>query len=216
MQRALNGLLVDWGGVLTGPIHSAISSWATDEDIDIDVYAQVLGQWMGPQVEQEARFNPVHAIERGELTVPDFENRLAEALSARSGRTYEAEGLLERLFEYFEHAHDMTGLVRRAKSAGLRTGLLSNSWGNSYPTDGWTDVFDDLVISGDVGLRKPDPAIYLLASQRLGLPVAECIFIDDTPHNVSAAVDLGMVGIHHRSYEETADELEAMLGLPLR
>ena len=213
--HGLRGLVVDWGGVLTGDLRGAVTRWAEDDGIDLDAYLAVMRDWLGEPLELEARFNPVHALERGEMQVPDFERRLAGALTERTGRPYEADGLLARMFASFEHAHDMSGLVRRAREAGVRTALLSNSWGNDYPRDGWDDMFDVVVISGEVGLRKPEPAIFALTLDRLGLPAQACVFVDDLPHNVEAAVALGMVGIRHESYDATAAEIDVLFGLTL-
>ena len=80
----------------------------------------------------------------------------------------------------------------------MRTGLLSNSWGfDVYPFERLERHFDDLVLSGAVGLRKPDPAIYRLAAQRLGAAPGACVFVDDLQRNVEVASELGMVGVHH-------------------
>ena len=211
----LRGLVVDWGGVLTGDLRGAVMKWAQDDGIDLDAYFAVMRDWLGEPVGLEARFNPVHALERGEMEVPDFERRLAGALSDRTGRHYESDGLLARMFASFEHAHDMSALVRRAREAGVRTALLSNSWGNDYPRDGWDDMFDVVVISGEVGLRKPEPEIFTLTLDRLGLTAHECVFVDDLPHNVEAAVALGLVGIRHETYEATAAEIDVLFGLTL-
>jgi HAD superfamily hydrolase (TIGR01509 family) len=212
----LRGLVVDWGGVLTGDLRSAVGAWAADEDVDLYAYVAVMRDWLGAPVGAEARLNPVHALERGEMAVPDFERRLAGALTARTGRPHEAEGLLTRMFARFEHAHDMSALVRRARAAGVRTALLSNSWGNDYPRDGWDDMFDVVVISGEVGMRKPEHRIYRHTADLLGLPASACAFVDDMAPNVVAAVEVGMVGVHHATYEATADELEVLLGVALR
>jgi epoxide hydrolase-like predicted phosphatase len=211
----LRGLVVDWGGVLTGDMRSAVQSWAEADGVPLDSYVATIRDWMGEPYGVEARLNPIHALERGEITVPDFEVRLAEALTTRTGRAFEADGLLRRLFGHFEHAADMSGLVRRARTAGLRTGLLSNSWGNDYPRDGWEEMFDVVVISGETGMRKPDPEIFVHTLALLGLPAAETVFVDDMRHNVDAAVRLGMVGVHHRTYGQTLLELEALFGVTL-
>jgi len=213
--NGLRGLVVDWGGVLTGDVRTAVESWAEADGVPLDVYVGVMREWLGEPYAAEARLNPIHALERGEMTVPDFEARLAEALTARSGAEFAAVGLLDRLFERFEHASDMSGLVRRARAAGLRTGLLSNSWGNDYPRDGWKEMFDVVVISGEVGMRKPEPRIFEHTLELLGLAPRECVFVDDLRGNVEAAVALGMVGVHHRSYADTLVELEALFGLAL-
>jgi epoxide hydrolase-like predicted phosphatase len=213
--HGLKGLLVDWGGVLTGDMRTAVEAWAAADGVPLDVYVGIVRDWMGEPYGAEARFNPVHALERGELTVPDFEVRLAAALTERSGRAFVADGLLERMFEAFEHAPDMSALVRRARAAGLRTGLLSNSWGNDYPRDGWDEMFDVVVISGEVGMRKPEPEIFEHTLRLLDLRPEECVFVDDLAHNVAAAAALGIVGVRHRSYAETLVELEALFGIPL-
>ena len=208
-------LVVDWGGVLTGEMRTAVQSWAEADGVPLDSYVATIRDWMGEPYGVEARLNPIHALERGEITVPDFEQRLAEALTLRTGREFDADGLLSRLFSHFEHAADMSGLVRRARKACLRTGLLSNSWGNDYPRDGWDEMFDVVVISGEVGMRKPEAGIFEHTLELMGLPAAQTVFVDDLRHNVDAAVALGMVGVLHRTYEQTLLELEAIFGIPL-
>ena len=211
----LRALVVDWGGVLTGDLGTVVRTWAEADGIDVDVYVSIMRDWFGEPVGAEARLNPIHALERGEMTVPDFEQRLAAALTERTGRPLDPEGLLHRMFEKFEHAPDMSALVRRARESGLRTGLLSNSWGNDYPRDGWDEMFDVVVISGEVGMRKPEPRIFEHTLGLIGLEAAECVFVDDIRHNVDAAVALGMVGVHHVSYDASLLELEALFGIPL-
>ncbi len=206
----LRGLVVDWGGVLTNDLRGVVEAWADADGVDLEVYSGIMREWMGEPYGVEALLNPVHALERGEMTVPAFETRLAEALSTRTGRPYEAEGLLVRMFERFEHAPEMAALVRRARTRGLLTALLSNSWGNDYPRDGWVDMFDVVVVSGEVGMRKPEPRIFTHTLELLGLEPGECVFVDDLPHNVAAAVAVGMVGVRHRSYAETLAELEIL------
>jgi epoxide hydrolase-like predicted phosphatase len=215
-DRQLKGLIVDWGGVLTVGLNDAINAWAAADGIDLTHYQQLMREWFGEAVGEEAMYNPVHALERGEMTLPDFEQRMADGLSRTSGRPVVAEGLVQRMFSYFQHSPDMAGLVRRAHDAGLRTALLSNSWGNDYPRDGWDEMFDAVVISGEVGMRKPEPDIFERATSLLALDSRDCVFVDDLGMNVRAAVELGFVGVHHRSYDETATELEALFGLPLR
>jgi HAD superfamily hydrolase (TIGR01509 family) len=124
--------------------------------------------------------------------------------------------MVERMFARFEHAHDMRGLVHRAHAGGLRTALLSNSWGNSYPREGWAEMFDAVVISGEVGMRKPEERIYRHTAELLDLQPAECVFVDDLPINVAAAAAVGMVGVHHTDYDRTAGELEILFDRSLR
>ena len=109
----------------------------------------------------------------------------------------------------------MNALVLRAHVMGIPTALLSNSWGNEYPRELWAGMFDAVLISGEVGLRKPEPEIYLLTAERLGLTPEDCVFVDDLKINVRGAVAVGMVGIHHKTYESTLLELESILGVSL-
>jgi putative hydrolase of the HAD superfamily len=210
-----HALIVDWGGVLTERLDLAVRTWADREGIDFEHYLQAMRRWFSPEEQLEAEVNPIHAIERGEITVPDFEARLAAEIRRLDGHPVQAEGLLERMFESFETAHAMNALVVRAKRHGIRTALLSNSWGNRYPRDGWDDMFDVVVISGEVGMRKPEPEIFAMTTDRLRVDPGSSVFVDDLRANVEAADRLGMTGILHRSYEQTAACLEELFGVPL-
>lgn len=209
-------LIVDWGGVLTEPLDEAIRAWADLDGVDFEHYVTVMREWLGPHQGELARDNPVAALERGEIEVPHFERELAARLSEVSGNRVEPVGLLQRMFDQFEHAPAMAGLVLRARRAGLRTGLLSNSWGNEYPREGWDEMFDAIVISGEVGMRKPEPEIFAHVLDMLGVRADEAVFVDDLETNVTAARSLGLTAIHHTSYDTTAAEVERAFGLPLR
>lgn len=203
----MQGLIVDWGGVLTMPIHMAIGSWIKATGVDLDHYGAVLGRWVEPL---PGEMSPVHQLERGEIALEDFEHLLSSAL-AREGSAVEAQGLVTTMFADLAIYEDsMTSLVTRAHAAGVRTALLSNSWGLDYDRSDWLDMFDVVVISGEVGMRKPERQIFDLTLDRIRLPAAECVFIDDMAHNVAAAGEAGLAGILHRSFDQTASELEAL------
>src|SRR5438309_3592277 len=111
----------------------------------------------------------------------------------------------------------MRAAVGKARSAGVRTGLLSNSWGTRrYPRELLSGLFDAITISGEVGLRKPAPEIYALAAERIGLAPERCVFVDDLPFNLAPAAELGMGTVHHRAAKETLEALERLLEVPLR
>lgn len=203
----MRGLIVDWGGVLTMPIHIAIGSWLKATGVDQNHYGSVVQAWVTPLPGDSS---PVHRLERGELAVEEFEHLLSAAL-AREGSTVEAQGLVGRMLADLAIYEDsMTSLVTRAHAAGIRTGLLSNSWGNDYDRSDWHEMFDAVVISGEVGMRKPEPEIFELALERIGLPAGECVFVDDMAHNITAAERAGLAGIVHRTFDETAHELEPL------
>lgn len=211
----LSGLVVDWGGVLTIGMREAMGAWVQDEAIDVDAYISVMREWLGPEYGMEAAYNPIHAIEKGELEVPEFEAHLAQALTARTGQQIDGDGLLRRMFRFFRNSPDMIALVRRAKERGIRTALLSNSWGDNYPDDLFDGMFDVVVISGRVGMRKPEPAIFHYTCSLLGLSPPQCVFVDDLRHNIEAADRLGFIAVHHLSYGVTASELSEIFGRDL-
>ena len=211
----LRALVVDYGGVLTSPLQDAMQSWCEDDEVDAALFRRVMREWLGASYGDEAATNPVHALERGEIAIPDFERELAKRLHTHDGRPVEPEGLLERMFAGFRHEAPMMAAVRTARRRGLKTALLSNSWGLNYPRETWEGAFDAVVISGEVGMRKPEPAIYLHAARLLGLEPQQCVFVDDLAPNIRGAVEVGMVGVRHISPAETLRELEALFGLSL-
>ena len=95
--------------------------------------------------------------------------------------------------------------------------MVSNSWGTRrYDRAVLAELFDGVVISGEVGIRKPAPEIYALGAARIGLAPAECVFVDDLAFNLAPAAELGMATVHHRDAGETVLELERLLGIPIR
>jgi len=214
--RAPRGLIVDWGGVLTTSIERSMLAWADADDVDLAEFREAMAQWLGPSAGEQARWNPVAALERGELAVPHFEQQLAARLRTRSGLAVSPDGLIARMFNRFEHAPDMANVVRKVRRAGFKTALLSNSWGNDYPRDGWDELFDAVVISGEVGMRKPEERIYAYAVAQLGLDPVDVVFVDDLPVNVRGAVDAGLIAVRHESFEQTVAELEALFDLALQ
>jgi len=210
-EHGIRGLVVDWGGVLTTGVDQAWSQWADQDDVAREHLGAVLREAFG----EVDGHSPVHALERGEISGAQFEQLLATEL-ARHGSTVAPSGLLSRMLGGLLPSESMLGVVAQVKAAGLATAVLSNSWANDYPRAGWDELFDAVVISGEVGMRKPEHRIYRHVMQLLDLPAQACVFVDDLPVNVAAAVEVGMVGVLHRSVDQTAAELEVLLGLSLR
>lgn len=207
--------MLDWGGVLTTPVRDALAGWAASEQLPIEHVRDAFAGWLGPGGSDGDTPNPVHLIERGELAVDHFERYLADALTSDDRHQLEPVGLLDRMFAHFTASASMTSLVWRARAAGLRTALLSNSWGNSYPLHTWEGMFDVVVISGEVGMRKPDAEIYHHTCRELGLATHEVVFVDDLAANVEAAAGVGMIAVRHSSYEQTVADLSALIGRDL-
>jgi len=210
-RQPLTALIVDYGGVLTTSLSEAMTAWMATERVPAELFGAVMREWLADGVGT----SPAHDLETGRMKAAEFERLLAERLRADDGPGPAADGLLTRMFAAFRAAPGMYGVLRNARRHGLRTALLSNSWGMEYDREGWDELFDAVVISGEVGLRKPEPEIFLITAQRLGLPPQQCVFVDDLAVNVRGAAKVGMVGVHHTSVESTIDELEALFGVPL-
>jgi putative hydrolase of the HAD superfamily len=210
------GVITDWGGVLTTPILATVQAWIQADDIDWNGYQAVMRTWVAEAYDFNGSANPIHALERGECSGPEFERLLAAQLSRMDGGAVVAEGLLRRMFTASVPDPAMYNTLRALRGAGFSTAMLSNSWGcDEYPRADFPGLFDTVVISGEVGMRKPEERIFLHAAQMLGLAPQECVFIDDIEVNVAAAVACGMTGVHHTGAAATAAELQALLGMPL-
>jgi putative hydrolase of the HAD superfamily len=210
------GVIWDWGGVMTNPIRDMVAVWLDDEDVDHAHYAAMMRPWVAGAYDQNGDTNPIHALERGECTTEEFERLLAARIARRDGVQVVAEGLLARMFAGSTMAVAMQEAVQPIRAAGLRTGLLSNSWGMAdYPRHLFPGMFDAVVISGEVGMRKPEERIFRHAAGLLGLDPAECVFVDDIEVNVTAAEAIGMTAILHHDPAATLARLGELLGLAL-
>jgi putative hydrolase of the HAD superfamily len=204
MASEIRGLLIDWGGVLTSDVFASFSGFCELEGLAPDAIGRAFRE------NDECR-ELMLGLETGAVAQEQFEPRVAGLLGV------EAPGLIDRLFAGAEIDEQMVDAVRRARVAGIRTGLVSNSWGTTrYPRDLLAELFDAVVISGEVGLRKPAREIYALGTERIGLAPAECVFVDDLAGNLASAAKLGMATVHHRATDDTIAELERLFGVSLR
>lgn len=211
----MRGVLIDWGGVLTTGLSESIAKWIETDRIDGAHYLGVMRELVA-QAYDGSQTNLVHALERGELDGADFERDLAAKLITLDGVPPVAEGLISRMFAGFEPVTPMYDMLRTVRMNGLKTCLLSNSWSNTYPRELFDGLFDAVVISAEVGMRKPEPAIFQHALELVALPGEDCVFIDDLEANIVAARALGITGIHHSDPDTTLAQLESLLRLPLR
>jgi putative hydrolase of the HAD superfamily len=201
----VKGLLTDFGGVLTTNVFDSFKAFCVAEGLPADTVKRTFRD--NPEALAELR-----SLERGDLTVAEFEPRFGPHLGIS-----ETDGLVERLFAGVGPDEAMIEAVRRAHDAGVRTAVISNSWGGtSYDVADWRSLFDAIVISGEVGLHKPGPEIFELALTEIGLAAADCVFIDDLRENIAGAEAVGITGILHRGPDSTLPELERLLGLVLR
>jgi HAD superfamily hydrolase (TIGR01509 family) len=198
--RGVDAILFDYAGVLTGPVKHSIDSWLAADEIEPESFSRTLRAWLSRDAEDGT---PVHRLETGELTVAEFESLLAAELRTTDGSAVAPDGILRRLFAGMQPDPAMFALAEELRATGLKVGLLSNSWGNTYPRARIDALLDPVVISGEVGLRKPHAAIYDLAVARLGVPADRVLFIDDAEPNVLGAQIVGLQALLHVDHPST-------------
>ncbi len=172
----------------------------------------VVAALMGPYGEDTD--HPWHRLERGEITMQQYQadarSHLAELGIVRAPIAPGTERSSSRQAADFEFQANeaMIALARSLRESGVRTGMLTNNVREIRPhwwsVAEWTALVDDIVDSHEVGIRKPNPAIYHLALERLGAVASRTAFLDDILSNVQAATRVGMVGIHVEGLGEAA------------
>jgi putative hydrolase of the HAD superfamily len=197
-------LVVDFGGVLTTDIWPAFATFCEGEGLQPDTVRELF------RGDSEA-LKLLRGLETGAVADADFERSFGELLGVA-----ESEGLITRMFADLRPEPAMLEAVTAARAGGVKTGLISNSWGlGIYDRLDSTEIFDATVISGEVGLHKPQPEIYLLACERLGVEPAEAVFVDDLRENCAGAEAVGMSALLHRDPADTVAKLEELLGIGL-
>lgn len=194
------GLLVDFGGVLTTNIWASFRRFCDAEGLDPDAVKETFrsnGEGLGL----------LRTLERGEIADADFEARFGALLGVGP------DDLIARLFAGLGPDTEMVAVVEEIRAAGVPTGLISNSWGTGIYERAPLHIFDATVISGEVGLHKPEPAIYELGAERIGVPVDRCVFVDDLRENVAGAEAVGMTALLHRDTAETVSRLQTIFDL---
>jgi epoxide hydrolase-like predicted phosphatase len=201
----VKGLLVDFGGVLTSNVFDSFRAFGEQEGLDPQTVKRAFRE------DREA-LGLLRELERGDIAVEEFEPRFGERIGVS-----DTDGLVARLFGGVGPDERMLDAVRRAGAAGVRTGLISNSWGTGidYDESLLDELFDGIVISGDVGMHKPEPAIFMLGAERIGVPPEECVFVDDLRENCQGAEEVGMTAVLHRGADSTLPKLERLLGVEL-
>lgn len=181
------GLIADFGGVLTTSFEGALRSFCVREGLAPDALEKIFSVDAGAH-------GALRDLERGKIGQAEFVDYLAPALGVRS------EKLLERILADLRGEPAVTSAVQRLRSAGVRVCVLTNSWGTS-PFDPYApyrldENYDAVVISHQVGLRKPEPEIFLLAAEKIGIVPQQCVFVDDVAHYLGSARALGMGVVH--------------------
>jgi putative hydrolase of the HAD superfamily len=200
----MKGLVLDYGGVLTTNVFDSFRDFCVAEGLEPDAVKRLF------RADPNARLL-VRAVETGEIREDEFSDRFGELLGIA-----DRDRLIDRLFGGMGPDEAMLAAVKRARAQGISTGLISNSMGEGrYDRGAFPALFDGVVISGEVGLHKPQPEIFLLGCERIGLPPGECVFVDDLRENCEGAEAVGMTAVLHRGAETTVPQLERLLGVDL-
>ena len=206
----IEAVISDFGGVLTTPL---LTSFMAVQD-EIGISPETLGKAMRAITEEDGE-NPLYKMERGEIAEVAFLERLGEGLEPLLGHRPELHRFREIYFQALHPNEPMIELMRELKAEGQRMAMLTNNvrewepmWRPMLPVD---EIFETVVDSGFVGCRKPEPRIYELTLERLGLPAEACLFIDDLPHNCDGAREAGMTAVHFRDNEQAIAEIRTAL-----
>lgn len=201
-DAAPRALLLDYAGVLTVDMWGTFARFLAEHGLTAD---GLQGAYRPGQPLYELSCE----LECGRVAIADFEPRLGEVLGIA-----DHAGLVARITGGLAVEPVMAGAIRRLRDAGVRLVLFSNSWGEAMYAAEIRELCDAEVLSGVVGMRKPDPAIYRHAVQVAGVPAGACVFVDDQPVNLEPARELGIRTVHHTAPEATVAELERLFGLP--
>ena len=208
----IQAIVSDFGGVLTSSMPGAFERVQEGTGVPSEAYGGAMAHSLAHD-----GVHPLFALERGEISERDFFARLERGLEATLGRPVSLDGYAARLMDHLEPNRELFDRFRALRAQrGLRFALCTNNvreweplWRAKLPID---EVFDVVVDSAFVGTRKPEPEIYAITLERLGLPAGACIFIDDLEVNVEAAREAGMLGIVYRDNARTLVELSSLLG----
>jgi putative hydrolase of the HAD superfamily len=209
----IEAIVCDFGGVLTTPL---LTSFMAIQD-EIGISPENLGKAMRTITEEDGE-NPLYAMERGEVSEVDFLERVNDGLEPLLGHRPELHRFREVYFEALHPNEPMIELMRQLKAEGLRMAMLTNNvrewepvWRPMLPVD---EIFETVVDSGFVGVRKPEARIYEMTLERLGLAAGVCLFVDDLLPNIEGARALGMNAVHFRDNEQAIPEIRAAVAGP--
>jgi putative hydrolase of the HAD superfamily len=208
---AVEAVITDFGGVLTTPLSDVFAALQEEDGLEPGAVGGALRR-----VAERDGAHPLYELECGRMTEPDFLSRLGAQLTEDLGHDVDLGGFAERYFHHLRPNDAMLEFLAGLHGADVRLALLTNNvreweprWRAMLPVD---DLFDVVVDSAFVGLRKPDPAIYRLTCERLGVAAERCVFVDDVEANCVAAIELGMTAVRFRDSAQAIAEVRAALG----
>jgi epoxide hydrolase-like predicted phosphatase len=208
----ISTVISDFGGVLTTPLIRSFAAYQEETGISMES----LGHAMQRIAEADGA-HPLFELEKGLITEKRFLERMADELAGELGHRPEMQRFSEIYFRALEPNAEMIELMRELGTSGYRMALLTNNvreweplWRSMLPVD---EIFGLVVDSAFVGCRKPDPEIYELTLERLGVPASSCLFVDDVAANCEGAEALGIRTVHFRHNAQAMAEVRSSLGL---
>ena len=206
----IRAVVSDFGGVLTTPLSTGFLRIQDDVGVPRDAFRQAMIAATAAD-----GINPLYRLETGEIPEQAFLAALERQLADILGHEVTLHGFGERYLAALDPNDALFAYYRRLHERGVRFAMLTNNvrewephWRAKLPID---DIFETVVDSAFVGVRKPDPAIYAIALERLELPAGECVFIDDLERNVDAARELGFAAVHFEDTGQVIAELDALV-----
>ncbi|KJK40797.1 HAD family hydrolase [Streptomyces variegatus] len=205
-DKARTAVLVDFGGVITSSVLRAFTDFGASLGVDPRLPLDLLGR-------DEASRTLLADHECGRIDAEAFERGFAERLRAH-GADVAAEGLTARMQAGMSIDQDMLALLGGLRAAGRPVALVSNSFGTgTYDGVELVSLADVIVISAEVGIRKPSRRIYAIACERLGIDPEQAVMIDDLRQNLDGAARLGIGGVLHTSAADTRRQLAERFGI---
>ena len=206
----IRAVISDFGGVLTSPLEGSFQGIADRAGLTLEA----IGIGLATLAERDG-VHPLHELECGRVTEASFLEAMAATLSEQLGREVAMKSFAEHYFAGLEPNALMIELMATLRAEGYRMALLTNNvrewearWRALAPVE---EIFELVVDSAFVGMRKPDPEIYELTVERLGVPAGECLFVDDFERNCDAACEAGMTAVVYRDPQQAIAEIHAVL-----
>jgi putative hydrolase of the HAD superfamily len=203
-RGAYAAVFFDFGGVLTTSVWDSFADFCRSEGLEPQTVKDLFRT--DPEAIRELR-----QLETGEITEDEFEQAFGRRLGLK-----DPVHLIDSMFAGMKPDEPMVAAVKDLRAAGVRTGLITNSWSTAHYDRGMiAELFDTAVISAEVHMHKPQPGIYRLAADRLGVEPERSIFVDDLRENCEGAETVGMTAIRHRNAAETIEKLAELTGVSL-
>lgn len=206
----IRAVISDFGGVLTTPLQGSFMHFQEVAGIPLEVLGEAIGN-----LQAREGAHPLAELECGRMSEADFLDRVGAEIASILGREVHMRTFTETYFAHLSTNDELIAYMAELRDRGLRMALLTNNvrewearWRAMLPVD---DIFEQVVDSAFVGMRKPDRRIYELTCERLGVPAPQCVFIDDIEINCEAAAELGMRAVHFRDTAQAIADIERLV-----